>query len=100
MNCSLHGARQFVSAALILKLTCFPLLGNVDPKKGRVTDNPTSGNEYTLDQEVDYGRPLLPPDHPAKSIEMLGASTVYEGNQPIPERIRLVALHGKGGVVL
>jgi hypothetical protein len=30
---------------------------------------------------------------------MLAASTIYEGNQPIPERIRLVALHGKGGVV-
>jgi hypothetical protein len=110
MNCSLHGARQFVSAALILTLTCLPLLGNFDPKKGRVTDNPTSGNKYTLDQEVDYGwqaipeiekdLPLLPPDHPAKSVEMLGASTIYEGNQPIPERIRLVALHGKGGVVL
>ena len=60
MNCSLHGARQFVSAALILTLTCLPLLGNVDPKKGRVTDNPTSGNEYTLDQEVDYGRQAIP----------------------------------------
>jgi hypothetical protein len=37
---------------------------------------------------------------PAKSVEMLGASAIYEGNQPIPERIRLVALHGNGGVVL
>jgi len=32
----------------------------------------------------------------AKSVEMLGASAIYEGNQPIPERIRLVAPHGKG----
>ena len=37
---------------------------------------------------------------PGKTVEMLGASAIYEGNQPIPERLRLVALHGKGGVVL
>lgn len=83
MNRSLQGVRRFVSATLILTLTCLPLLGNVDPKKGRVTDNPTSGNKYTLEQEVDYGRqaipeiekelPLLPRDDPvSKYISDLG----------------------------
>ena len=58
---------------------------NVDPKKGRVTDNPTSGNRYTIDQEVQLGRQgvaeiekqlkLLPPDHPmSKFINQLGQS--------------------------
>ena len=58
---------------------------NVDPKKGRVTDNPTSGNRYTLDQEVQVGRQgvaeiekqlkLLPADHPmSKFINKLGQS--------------------------
>lgn len=71
-------------------LTCVVLLAafahaNVDPKKGRVTDNPTSGNRYTLDQEVQIGRQgvseiekqlkLLPPDHPmSKFINQLGQS--------------------------
>ena len=56
---------------------------NVDPKKGRVTANPTSGNRYSIEQEVDYGRqaipeiekelPLLPADHPvSKYINELG----------------------------
>lgn len=37
---------------------------------------------------------------PAKSVEMLGNSAIREKNQAIPERIRLVALPGKGNVVL
>jgi predicted Zn-dependent protease len=83
MKPSFQRARQLIFVALILALTCLPLLGNVDPKKGRVTDNPTSGNKYTLEQEVDYGRqaireiekelPLLPADHPvSKYITDLG----------------------------
>ena len=58
---------------------------NVDPKKGRVTENPTSGNRYTIDQEIQLGRQgvaevekqlkLLPPDHPmSKFINQLGQS--------------------------
>ena len=56
---------------------------NVDPKRGRVTTNPTSGNRYTIEQEVQLGRQavpeiekklkLLPPGHPmSKYISQLG----------------------------
>jgi len=72
--------RSAVAVALILTLVAF---ANVDPKKGRVTANPSSGNRYSLEQEVDYGRqaipeiekelPLLPVDHPvSKYINTLG----------------------------
>jgi len=58
---------------------------NVDPKKGRVTENPASGNRYTIDQEIQLGRQgvaevekqlkLLPPDQPmSKFINQLGQS--------------------------
>lgn len=64
------------------------LSSNVDPKKGRVTDNPTSGNRYTLEQEVQVGRQaipeiekqlqLLPPDHPlSRYVSQLGQSLAY-----------------------
>jgi beta-barrel assembly-enhancing protease len=36
----------------------------------------------------------------AKSVEMLGSSAIRENGKPIPERIRLVALQGKGNLVL
>lgn len=56
---------------------------NVDPKKGRVTANPTEGNRYTIEQEIQLGRqaatevekklPLLPAAHPmSKYINTLG----------------------------
>jgi hypothetical protein len=48
--------RLRTAAAFLLLLAAVPLLGNVDPKKGRVTENPTSGNSYSIEQEVDYGR--------------------------------------------
>lgn len=69
---------------LAIVLLCAQVLsGNVDPKKGRVTGNPTSGNRYTLDQEVQVGRQaipeiekqlqLLPPDHPlTRYVSQLG----------------------------
>ncbi len=68
--------------ALLLMLTA-SAMGNVDPKKGRVTANPTNGNRYSIEQEVQYGRqaipeiakemPLLPVDHPvSKYIAALG----------------------------
>ncbi len=73
--------RSAVAVALIL--TTLVAFANVDPKKGRVTANPNSGNRYSLEQEVDYGRqaipeiekelPLLPVDHPvSKYINALG----------------------------
>lgn len=72
---------SLVLACVLLSVTLAQ--SNVDPKKGRVTDNPTSGNRYTLDQEVQVGRQsvaeiekqlkLLPPDHPmSKFINQLG----------------------------
>jgi Zn-dependent protease with chaperone function len=75
--------RLRTAAAFLLLLAAIPLVGNVDPKKGRVTENPTSGNSYSIEQEVDYGRqavpviqkelPLLPVDHPvSKYINALG----------------------------
>ena len=56
---------------------------NVDPKKGRVTGNPTSGNRYTIEQEIKIGRegmadvekklPILPASHPmSKYVNTLG----------------------------
>jgi predicted Zn-dependent protease len=71
---------------------CFVLVGvallgaaqaNVDPKKGRVTANPTSGNRYTIEQEIQIGQKgvseverelkLLPPGHPmSRYINSLG----------------------------
>jgi hypothetical protein len=69
-----HSTRQLRVLIIVLLLTTVFALANVDPKKGRVTANPTSGNRYSLEQEVDYGRqafpeiekelPLLPVDHP------------------------------------
>jgi hypothetical protein len=75
--------RRAVAITLLFSLFQPAALANVDPKKGRVTANPTSGNSYTIEQEVDYGRkaipeiekelPLLPPDHPtSKYIDKLG----------------------------
>lgn len=56
---------------------------NVDPRKGRVTASPTSGNRYSLEQEIQIGRQganeverqltLLPAGHPmSKYIVSLG----------------------------
>lgn len=67
---------------LVTILTLSTAFANVDPKKGRVTENPKAGS-YTFDQEIQLGRqaipeiekqlPLLPPDHPtSKYISALG----------------------------
>lgn len=70
-------------ALLLATILCLSTaFANVDPKKGRVTENPKAGS-YTLDQEIQLGRqavpeieknlPLLPPDHPtSKYINALG----------------------------
>jgi len=76
-------ARQAAVFVLIFALAGPTAFANVDPKKGRVTTNPTSGNSYTIEREVAIGRqavaeiekqlPLLPPHHPAsKYIDSLG----------------------------
>lgn len=83
MNPRSRRAQQITALLLTYTLAALPAFANVDPKKGRVTTNPTSGNSYTIEQEVEYGRkaipeiekelPLLPADHPAsKYIDALG----------------------------
>ncbi len=78
-------SRQVACALIWALLLSAVTYANVDPKKGRVTDNPTSGNRYTIDQEVQLGREgvveiekklkILPPDHPmSKFINQLGQS--------------------------
>lgn len=73
--------RSTVAAALLF--ATLASFANVDPKKGRVTANPTSGNSYSLEQEVEYGQkaipeiekqlPLVPEDHlVSKYINALG----------------------------
>jgi beta-barrel assembly-enhancing protease len=75
-------ARPAMAVVLAFLLAGTPTWGNDDPKKGRVTTNPTAGS-YTIEQEVEYGQkaipeierelPLLPVDHPAsKYIDQLG----------------------------
>ena len=74
--------RRSLAALLITTLTLSTALANVDPKKGRITENPKAGN-YTFDQEIQLGRqavpeiekqlPILPADHPtSKYINALG----------------------------
>jgi hypothetical protein len=76
-----HTARLLTLLLLVSQFA----LANVDPKKGRVTNNPTSGNRYTIEQEIQLGRQgvaevekqlkLLPLDHPmSKYINKLGQS--------------------------
>lgn len=76
-------ARRNVALVLVFALAGMPAWGNVDPKKGRVTENPTEGNNYTIEQEIEIGRKaipeiekelrLLPADHPtSKYIDQLG----------------------------
>jgi hypothetical protein len=83
MNRLPRRAQQISALLLTYTLAAVPALANVDPKKGRVTTNPTADNSYTIEQEVDYGRkaipeiekelPILPADHPAsKYIDALG----------------------------
>ena len=83
MNRLIRTARQTIALVLAMAISGLAVVQNVDPKKGRVTTNPTSGNSYTIEQEVDYGRkaipeiekevPVLQPDHPtSKYIDALG----------------------------
>lgn len=64
-------------------LTALYVCANVDPKKGRVTENPTAGDSYTIEQEVEIGQKaapevdkqlrLLPVDNPvSKYVDWLG----------------------------
>jgi hypothetical protein len=73
--------RRLLAVSLSISLI-LPAFANVDPKKGRVTANPSAGS-YTIEQEVQLGQqavkeiekdlPILPPDHPtSKYINALG----------------------------
>lgn len=75
-------SRKFWCALLLLSLTCAPATANTDPKKGRVTENPSAG-AYTIEQEIQLGlqgkveverkMKILPTDHPlSKYINNLG----------------------------
>ena len=79
----LSRARRLAIFCVLIPLAAAAQTGNVDPKKGRVTANPTAGNRYSIEQEVQLGRQaaaemerklkLLPPDHPmSKYIAKLG----------------------------
>jgi hypothetical protein len=69
-----NATRRVIALTLALAVTASLSLANVDPKKGRVTDNPTKGNSYSLEQVVQLGKqavaeinkqlPLLPENHP------------------------------------
>jgi hypothetical protein len=73
--------RRLLAVSLSISLI-LPAFANVDPKKGRVTANPSAGS-CTIEQEVQLGQqavkeiekdlPILPPDHPtSKYINALG----------------------------
>ena len=75
--------RRVTAVFLALFLSVSSASANVDPKLGRVTTNPTAGDNYTIEQEVEFGQkavpqierelPLLPVDHPvSKYINSLG----------------------------
>jgi hypothetical protein len=86
MNRNLPQSGNFYCLCAILLCLSLAAAGtkeNVDPKKGRVTTNPTSGDRYTIEQEIQIGRqsvpeveralPLLSADHlMSKFIASLG----------------------------
>ncbi len=74
--------KAFCFALLLFYVTAVFSAANTDPKKGRVTENPSAGS-YTIDQEIQLGLQgkteiehklkVLPPDHPlSKYISNLG----------------------------
>ena len=74
---------QLIAILVCLLIVNASAQDNVDPKKGRVTGNPMSGNRYTIEQEIQIGRegmadvekklPILPASHPmSKYISALG----------------------------
>jgi len=85
LSVSSHRQRlgSLLASIALLTAVVFAANANVDPKKGRVTANPTSGNRYTIEQEIQIGQkgvaeverqlPLLPANHPvSKYINGLG----------------------------
>jgi beta-barrel assembly-enhancing protease len=75
--------RQFTACFLAFLLIASSASANVDPKLGRVTTNPTAGDNYTVEQEIEFGQkavpqierelPLLPVNHPvSRYVNELG----------------------------
>ena len=73
---------KFSCLLLSISLLCEGATANTDPKKGRVTENPSAGS-YTIEQEIQLGLKgkaeiepklkILPPDHPmSKYVNNLG----------------------------
>ncbi|HTZ95680.1 MAG TPA: M48 family metalloprotease [Terriglobales bacterium] len=81
---ALHPSRCLAAFSVLLALALVASAQqNFDPKKGRVTTNPMSGNRYSIEQEIQLGRqavpeiekklPLLPENHPmSKYVNTLG----------------------------
>jgi beta-barrel assembly-enhancing protease len=78
-------------------------------KPGRGGDNLDEGMRQlvqSIQQTNDGLRPVGNPVNitvdrkPAKAVEMQGLSSVMENGKPLPERIRVVALKGKSGLLL
>ena len=131
------------SSVFLLALTLVAPFGhsNTEPKKGRITANPTKGNKYSVEQDVELGRQVageaekrvkvLPANlpaisvgaggvfmkysrdaengrgssrsldrRPAKSIELQGKSAIVENGRPLPERVKLLAVSVKKGIVI
>ena len=74
--------KRFVEVVGLLCLLSYATLANTDPKKGRVTENPSAGG-YTIEQEIQLGQKgkaeiekklkILPADHPlSKYVNKLG----------------------------
>jgi predicted Zn-dependent protease len=64
--------RQAVALIAIVTIAVTPLFGNSDPNKGRVTANPTKGNKYTIEQDVQLGRQVVP--EAEKQLKLLPAN--------------------------
>jgi len=91
MNINVHRSaklrRLFGILLITVLVSAWAQEENVDPRKGRVTASPTSGNRYSLEQEIQLGRQaadeierkltLLPADHPmSRYIASLGNKLV------------------------
>jgi hypothetical protein len=128
MNLRFAKFHRLCAVLLSLSLVAAGTKENVDPKKGRVTTNPTSGNRYTIEQEIQIGRQNVPeverelmadieqanPDlqianspiaftlhnRQARKLDWFGKSSVQENGQPMRERVRLIATPGRSNVVL
>jgi predicted Zn-dependent protease len=82
------------------------ILSGFKPARGDNLDQGISQLVQSIQQTNDGLRPVGNPVNisvdrkPAKAVEMQGISSVMENGKPLPERIRVVALKGKSGLIL